>query len=184
MLISSFCSLPSIWAMKIIILCTVLKNGNGSLSLWGYDITSGSSGELLASLNDDQVNQVFCFQGKRHAENEYRAYDSSIISSYFATLAQILDGRNMEDDKLPQFKLLLFRKGRWRWEFIRSKDGCKELLEKKIMDTHDDRTGISQIVPGGSQHKQDLQCVMHLPCLYLAGMAVNDSWQIQPDILD
>ena len=74
---------------------------------YGEDITSPRSSELFASITDNQVNKFFRLQGKRRVEDEYWAYDSTSISSYSETLAQIQYGKNKEDDKLPQLNLLL-----------------------------------------------------------------------------
>ena len=53
------------------------------------------------------MNKFFRLQGKRRVEEEYRAYDSTSISSYSETLTQIQYGKNKENDKLPQLNLLL-----------------------------------------------------------------------------
>lgn len=74
---------------------------------YGADITSPRSSEFFASITDEQVNKFFRLQGRRRVEEEYWAYDSTSISSYSETLAQIQYGNNKEDDKLPQLNLLL-----------------------------------------------------------------------------
>ena len=74
---------------------------------YGADITSPRSSEFFASITDEQVNKFFRLQGKRRVEEEYWAYDSTSISSYSETLAQVQYGKNKEDDKLPQLNLLL-----------------------------------------------------------------------------
>ena len=74
---------------------------------YGEDITSPRSSELFASIMDEQVNKFFKLQAKRRVEDEYWAYDSTSISSYSETLAQVQYGKNKEDDKLPQLNLLL-----------------------------------------------------------------------------
>lgn len=74
---------------------------------YGESITSPRSSELFASITDDQVNKFFRLQGRRRVEDEYWAYDSTSISSYSETLAQIQYGKNKEDDQLPQLNLLL-----------------------------------------------------------------------------
>ena len=74
---------------------------------YGADISSPRSSEFFASITDEQVNKFFKLQGKRRVEDEYWAYDSTSISSYSETLAQIQYGKNKEDDKLPQLNLLL-----------------------------------------------------------------------------
>lgn len=53
------------------------------------------------------MNKFFRLQGKRRVEEKYWAYDSTSISSYSETLAQIQYGKNKENDKLPQLNLLL-----------------------------------------------------------------------------
>lgn len=74
---------------------------------YGADITSPRSSEFFASITDEQVNKFFRLQGKRRVEEEYWAYDSTSISSYSETLAQVQYGKNKEDDKLLQLNLLL-----------------------------------------------------------------------------
>lgn len=74
---------------------------------YGADITSPRSSEFFTSITDEQVNKFFRLQGKRRVEEEYWAYDSTSISSYSETLAQVQYGKNKEDDKLPQLNLLL-----------------------------------------------------------------------------
>lgn len=74
---------------------------------YGGDISSPRSSELFSTITDGQVNKFFRLQGKRRIEEEYWAYDSTSISSYSETLAQIQYGKNKEDDRLPQLNLLL-----------------------------------------------------------------------------
>lgn len=74
---------------------------------YGESITLPRSSELFASITDAQVNKFFRLQGRRRVEDEYWAYDSTSISSYSETLAQIQYGKNKEDDQLPQLNLLL-----------------------------------------------------------------------------
>lgn len=74
---------------------------------FGQDIASPRSSEFFASITDEQINKFFRLQGKRRIVEEYWAYDSTSISSYSETLAQMQYGKNKEDDKLPQLNLLL-----------------------------------------------------------------------------
>ena len=74
---------------------------------YGADISSPRSSEFFSSITDEQINKFFRLQGKRRVEDEYWAYDSTSISSYSETLAQVQYGKNKEDDKLPQLNLLL-----------------------------------------------------------------------------
>lgn len=74
---------------------------------YGEDISSPRSSELFAKITDEQINKFFRLQAKRRIEDEYWAYDSTSISSYSETLAQVQYGKNKEDDKLPQLNLLL-----------------------------------------------------------------------------
>ena len=74
---------------------------------YGEDIASPRSSELFAGISDDQITKFFRLQGKRRIEDEYWAYDSTSISSYSETLAQVQYGYNKEDDKLAQLNLLL-----------------------------------------------------------------------------
>ena len=74
---------------------------------YGADISSPRSSEFFSSITYDQINKFFRLQGKRRVDDEYWAYDSTSISSYSETLAQVQYGKNKEDDKLPQLNLLL-----------------------------------------------------------------------------
>ena len=74
---------------------------------YGADICSPRSSEFFSSITDEQINKFFRLQGKRRVEDEYWAYDSTSISSYSETLAQVQYGKNKEDDMLPQLNLLL-----------------------------------------------------------------------------
>lgn len=74
---------------------------------YGADISSPRSSEFFSSITDEQINKFFRLQGKRRVDDEYWAYDSTSISSYSETLAQVQYGKNKEDDKLPQLNLLL-----------------------------------------------------------------------------
>ncbi len=71
------------------------------------DITSPRSSELFSAIKEDRINKFFRLQGRRRAEKEYWAYDSTSISSYSETLSQVQYGKNKENDKLPQINLLL-----------------------------------------------------------------------------
>ncbi|MBP3199960.1 MAG: IS1634 family transposase [Butyrivibrio sp.] len=51
--------------------------------------------------------QFFRLQGKRRAEKEYWAYDSTSISSRSEMLKQVKYGKNKDDDHLPQINLAL-----------------------------------------------------------------------------
>ena len=51
--------------------------------------------------------QFFQLQGKRRAEKEYWAYDSTSISSRSETLKQVKYGKNKDDEHLPQINLAL-----------------------------------------------------------------------------
>lgn len=74
---------------------------------YGADISSPRSSEFFSSITDEQINKFFRLQGKRRVDDEYWAYDSTSISSYSETLAQVQYSKNKEDDKLPQLNLLL-----------------------------------------------------------------------------
>ena len=56
---------------------------------YGMDITSPRSSELFSAIKEDRINKFFRLQGRRRAEKEYWAYDSTSISSYSETLSQV-----------------------------------------------------------------------------------------------
>ena len=74
---------------------------------YGKDIPSQRSSELFQSITEDDKMHFFRLQGKRRAEQEFWAYDTTSISSYSETLKQVKYGKNKEDDRLPQFNLAL-----------------------------------------------------------------------------
>lgn len=74
---------------------------------YGKNIISPRSSEFFSSITAEQMQQFFRLQGRRRVEDEYWAYDSTSISSYSETLAQVQYGKNKENDTLPQLNLLL-----------------------------------------------------------------------------
>ena len=74
---------------------------------YGKDIPSQRSTELFQSITEEAKMQFFRLQGKRRAEKEYWAYDSTSISSRSETLKQVKFGKNKDDDHLPQINLAL-----------------------------------------------------------------------------
>lgn len=74
---------------------------------YGEDIPSQRSTELFQSITEEEKMHFFRLQGKRRAEKEYWAYDTTSISSYSQLLNQVRYGKNKDDDKLPQFNLAL-----------------------------------------------------------------------------
>lgn len=74
---------------------------------FGKDIPSQRSSELFASISEEERYSFFNLQGKRRAEKEYWAYDTTSISSYSQCLKQVRYGVNKEDDHLPQINLAL-----------------------------------------------------------------------------
>ena len=74
---------------------------------YGRDIPSQRSSELFQSITEDDKMHFFRLQGKRRAEQEFWAYDTTSVSSYSETLKQVKYGRNKDNDPLPQFNLAL-----------------------------------------------------------------------------
>lgn len=74
---------------------------------YGKDIPSQRSSELFASITEEERYSFFKLQGKKRAEKEYWAYDTTSISSYSQCLKQVRYGVNKEDDHLPQINLAL-----------------------------------------------------------------------------
>ena len=111
-------SFPEAWRQILSIAYFLILDDNGSLMHfprlsachshpYGEVITSQRSSELFASLSEDGQRSFFRLQGKRRAEKEYWAYDSTSFSSYSETLKQVKYGKNKENDHLPQLNLLL-----------------------------------------------------------------------------
>ena len=74
---------------------------------YGEDIPSQRSSELFQSITEESKMEFFRLQGKRRADNEYWAYDSTSISSYSEQLKQVKWGKNKDSDPLPQINLAL-----------------------------------------------------------------------------
>jgi transposase len=74
---------------------------------YGKNIASQRSSDLFASITEAQKQQFFTLQGKRKADKEFWAYDTTSISSYSQTLSQIQYGHNKEDDPLAQLNLAI-----------------------------------------------------------------------------
>ena len=74
---------------------------------YGKDIPSQRSTEVFQSVTGEAKMRFFRLQGKRRAEKEYWAYDSTSISGYSETLRQLKYGRNKDGESLPQINLAL-----------------------------------------------------------------------------
>ena len=74
---------------------------------YGKDIPSQRSSDIFMEIREGAIQQFFRLQGKRRAEQEYWAYDTTSISSYSETLKQAQYGFNKEGDNLPQINLAL-----------------------------------------------------------------------------
>lgn len=72
---------------------------------YGNDIPSQRSSELFAAITEAQKQEFFTMQGKRKADKEFWAYDTTSISSYSESLSQIQHGHNKEHDPLAQLNL-------------------------------------------------------------------------------
>ena len=74
---------------------------------FGENIPSQRSSELFQSITEKAKMDFFRLQGKRRANEEYWAYDSTSISSYSRQLKQVKWGKNRDDEPLPQINLAL-----------------------------------------------------------------------------
>ena len=74
---------------------------------YGKNIPSQRSSDLFASITEAQKQQFFTLQGKRKADREFWAYDTTSISSYSETLSQVQYGHNKEHDPLAQLNLAI-----------------------------------------------------------------------------
>lgn len=88
-------------------LCRFKKWAKLHMHPYGKEIPSQRSTELFQSITEEEKMQFFRLQGKRRAEKEYWAYDTTSISSYSEMLKQVQYGKNKDNDKLPQFNLAL-----------------------------------------------------------------------------
>ena len=74
---------------------------------YGKDIPSQRSTEIFQSITEEARMKFFRLQGRRRAEKEYWAYDSTSISSSSEMLRQVKYGKNKDNDPLPQINLAL-----------------------------------------------------------------------------
>lgn len=74
---------------------------------YGKPITSQRSSDLFSSITEESKQSFFKQQGKRRAENEFWAYDSTSISSYSECLKQVAYGHSKENHSLPQLNLAI-----------------------------------------------------------------------------
>ncbi len=75
---------------------------------FGEDIPSQRSTEIFQSVTEEAKMHFFRLQGKRRAEKEFWAYDSTSISSYSEMMKQVKYGKNKDGGNLPQINLALF----------------------------------------------------------------------------
>ena len=73
----------------------------------GENISSQRSSDLFADIINDSRERFFYKQGKRRAEKEFWAYDTTSISSYSKCLNQVKYGVNKDHDPLPQINLAM-----------------------------------------------------------------------------
>lgn len=73
----------------------------------GENISSQRSSNLFANISTDGRERFFYKQGKRRAEKEFWAYDTTSISSYSKCLTQVKFGVNKDHDPLPQINLAM-----------------------------------------------------------------------------
>jgi transposase len=71
------------------------------------NISSQRSSELFADMSNNSRERFFYKQGKRRAEKEFWAYDTTSISSYSKCLKQVKHGVNKDHDPLPQINLAM-----------------------------------------------------------------------------
>ena len=71
------------------------------------NISSQRSSELFADMSNSSRERFFYKQGKRRAEKEFWAYDTTSISSYSKCLKQVKHGVNKDHDPLPQINLAM-----------------------------------------------------------------------------
>ena len=74
---------------------------------FGDDIPSQRSTEIFQSVTEEAKMHFFRLQGKRRAEKEFWAYDSTSISSYSEMMKQVKYGKNKNGENLPQINLAL-----------------------------------------------------------------------------
>ena len=74
---------------------------------YGKDIPSQRSTEIFQSITEESKMHFFRLQGKRRAEKEYWAYDSTSVFSYSEVMKQVKYGKNKDGEHLPQINLAL-----------------------------------------------------------------------------
>lgn len=90
-------------------LCRFLKWEYTHKHPFGKDIPSQRSSELFMAVTEEVKEHFFRLQGRRRAENEFWAYDTTSVSFYSETLKQVKYRKNKDNDRLPQINpALLF----------------------------------------------------------------------------
>ena len=74
---------------------------------YGKIIPSQRSSGLFSSITEEAREHFFLLQGKRRAEKEYWAYDTTSISSYSRCLNQVQYGFNKDNEPLEQINLAM-----------------------------------------------------------------------------
>lgn len=74
---------------------------------YGENIPSQRSSEIFQSISEKAKMRFFRLQGRRRAEKECWAYDTTSISSCSQLLKQVKYGKNKDNDKLLQINLAL-----------------------------------------------------------------------------
>ena len=74
---------------------------------YGENIPSQRSSEIFQSISEEAKMRFFRLQGRRRAEKECWAYDTTSISSCSQLLKQVKYGKNKDNDRLPQINLAL-----------------------------------------------------------------------------
>jgi len=74
---------------------------------YGRSISSQRSSELFSSITDTQRDAFCNALASAHGDNERLFYDTTSVSSYSSSLAQIKWGRNKDHVPLPQFNLAM-----------------------------------------------------------------------------
>lgn len=102
----------------------------------GQPISSQQSSELFSEIAESQRLHFFRLQGRRRAEKEYWAYDTTSISSYSEELRQTRWGKNKDGDSLPQINLAV----------LYGEESCLPFYYRKLAGNISDVTTVKRLV--------------------------------------
>jgi hypothetical protein len=84
---------------------------------YGKELPSQRSSDLFAAITENAKNRFFMLRGKRGKEREYWFCESTSISSYSKTLAQVRYGKDQDHENLAQINIAVLFGGESKLPF-------------------------------------------------------------------